>query len=283
MTNEVSVQPANDLVANPSEKDENNIETEGQVIDGEATDVTDEIDPAAAKMQAITTAIAQKRAEAKAEKEKPLPDGTHDIYKGSGEDAELKEQLVIQNGMKNGVCKFYKRGIIKLKATYINDKMDGPAILYDKKGEMSAKLFYKNDKRHGVMESYKKGRISSMEMYENDKVNGVRINYNKQGLVKTKDPKVDGIAHGQSQSFDAFGNITKTCDYVNGQKHGYQKTYMPNGALKKIEEFREGLKEGKEQSFYPTGELKSETEFQNGKIVRAKVDYTKDGKVIDKP
>ncbi len=245
----------------------------------DSLEVEKELTPAELVVAEIKQAIADKRAKNKEEREKPLEDGINEIFKRGD---ELKERLIIANGKRNGVCEFYNKGIMTLKATYIDDVMDGPAVSYGPKGDMSAKMFYKNNKRHGVVETYKKGRIASMAMFENDQPNGLKIKYDAQGNVKTKAPKVKGKTHGVAETFDKLGVLAKTCEFMNGVKHGFQKGFYPDGSLQKIEEYRQGLREGVERIFYPDGALKAETEYKTGKIVRAKVAYTPDGKVIEK-
>ena len=85
-------------------------------IEGSAEEVSDapkKESPAALKIAQIKANIAALRLAKKEEREAPLPDGEHEIMKGTGDDAELKERLVIQNGMKNGICEFWNKGFIK--------------------------------------------------------------------------------------------------------------------------------------------------------------------------
>lgn len=254
-------------------------------IAGTAEGPTEQMPPEVPKAVALAAlitadvdkAIADKDAQLKADAERPLDDGVHKILDEAT--GEVTEILVIENGMRNGICEFYFGGIIYLKATYINDVKDGPAIEYDPKGEMARKVFYRNDVMHGVVETYERGRVTSMAMYEDDQPHGLRIDYDNQGNVVTKFPKVLGETQGVAEHYDKLGHLVKTCEYVRGIKHGFQKIFFPDGKLQRIEEYDDGLKVGTDRDYYPNGALRSETEYKQGKIVRARVDYTIDGKI----
>jgi len=71
-----------------------------------------EVPPAVALAALITAqvdkAIADEDARRKAEAERPLDDGVHQILDENT--GALQEILVIENGMRNGICEFYLGG-----------------------------------------------------------------------------------------------------------------------------------------------------------------------------
>lgn len=257
------------------------LSSEEENLEHSTVDVEEVVPPAVAIAARITAdikkIIADKEAQRKADAEKPLDDGVHQIV--DEDTGDVQEVLVIENGVRNGICEFYTEGIIYLKATYINDIKDGPAIEYDVKGDMARKVFYRGDVLHGVVESYERGRVISMAMYEDGQPHGLCIDYDSQGNVVTKFPKVLGETQGVAEHYDKLGHLVKTCEYARGIKHGFQKIFFLDGALQRIEEYDEGLKVGTDRDYYPNGVLRSETEYKQGKIVRTRVDYTIDGKI----
>lgn len=126
-------------------------------------------------------------------------------------------KMFFKNGLPHGESITQKKdGEVIQKINFINGKMSGEFILFDK-NKMKARLIYKDDKIDGKAEYFD----------ENEKVIGME-NY--------KDGKKEGLTEWK----DMDGNLLFKENYKDGFLDGEKFEYSPPGELKRKTTYRQG-------------------------------------------
>lgn len=194
----------------------------------------------------------------------------------------LKSVKEYKNGIKNGYfLRFYPNGQMSLKMKYIDDKPENGYIQYFENGIIKAKRVdsaeYQNIYRY-----YKNGKLYMRQTLKKLLLDGWSVQYTKEGgiLAKTfyKDDKKNGpflmlFKNGQKQIEAVF---------VNDSIDGPLKTWSEKGVLLSEEYYIHGKHTGVWKYYYPSGKLQSQITFKKNGTVKEKIDYTEDGKIIDK-
>ncbi len=143
-------------------------------------------------------------------------------------------KMFFKSGLPHGDAVTYKKdGEVIQKINFINGKMNGEFILFDK-NKMKARLIYKDDKIDGKAEYFD----------ENEKVIGIE-NY--------KDGKKEGLVEWK----DSEGNLIFQENYKNGLLDGERKEFYPNRKLKRKIFFSQGKVIGVPEEFDEKGNRKS--------------------------
>lgn len=83
-----------------------------------------------------------------------------------------------------------------------------------------------------------------------------------------------GKRHGDSQTFNAAGELISQYQFANGKRNGLGREFYPNGNIKKQAHYRDNLKHGEFLSFYENGQPRFVIHYkiteQDGKTVSVK-------------
>lgn len=164
------------------------------------------------------------------------------IYKYNKDYLVFKDKInrTDKTGKKQGVWKeFYKTGKIKLQKTYVNNKLNGLVIEYDKQGKPVKTAEYRGDSLISDSVDIKFDIKEQQEFYEN-------------GNIKFIGSFLDSIPVGLHKFYSADGSVIKARYYT---KSGILKSSGTVDTLSR--------KQGSWLLYYPTGEIKAK-----GKYVR---------------
>ncbi|MFT6844298.1 MAG: antitoxin component YwqK of YwqJK toxin-antitoxin module [Flavobacteriales bacterium] len=179
----------------------------------------------------------------------------------------LLEKIPFEKGIKKGeYTTYYPSGNIKLKAIYINNRLNKDAVVYaDDDGRKITLLSYKDDLavRKTVINRYnvKNEREGLWILYYDNDQKQVEGNYTK------------GLKNGVFKYYDKKGNLTQIVKYVNGviQKDDEQTavlklsyTYYPNATVKSSGSYSNGNKVGIWRYFDEQGNITSSEVYERG-------------------
>ena len=121
----------------------------------------------------------------------------------------LLEEGFVKNGVKEGVWLTYdpERGI-KTLTTYIDGKLNGTYLEFDRQLSMVANTNYLNNQFHGAVTKYKFGRPIEIFNYKNGQLDGFYRSY-----------------------FENTGKIQVEAAYKNGKQDGIMRYYNTNEEL----------------------------------------------------
>lgn len=191
------------------------------------------------------------------------------------------------NGLKSGfsyeyftdrIVKNY-RNTIQAKYLYVNNTINGEAMLYNMDGSISDRIHYKNGKKEGIAISYDNDRIVTIKRYRNDDI------VERERLNRYSE---NGKKHGTWKEFYPDFHVQKEMNYSNGLLDGYYKEYDEKGNLLLAILYQDGkiVKTDSEsdnkrvnETFYPSGQLKTSGLFIGDTPVGIHQTYDTDGNV----
>ena len=125
----------------------------------------------------------------------------------------------MENGwrLEHGVTKWYrKNGTLSSESNYVNGKLDGTMVRYDKQGRKREMYTFKKGKKNGPHRVWDENGLLVTEInYKNDDLDGVAKHYRD-------------------------GKLVSEVGYKNDEYHGDFKEYRPNGTLKSHHVYENG-------------------------------------------
>ena len=157
----------------------------------------------------------------------------------------ILHETIYNGDMRKEISYYYYDGIFNVplrEKNYKNNLLNGPSIVYDKKGKFLTYIEYKDDKEHGVYKEYCNGKLSIDCNYKN------------------------GKKEGKYNFYWDNGNLSIDCNYADDKIEGEYKSYYYNGQPEKICNYVDDKIEGKYKSYYDNGQLYMECNYVNDEI-----------------
>lgn len=212
------------------------------------------------------------------------------IYHGKQYSYPSNEIFTYNNGIITNYISFYDNKQLKKELNYINGKIEGNVIEYNKDGKIIEKKHYSNGVLNGeatstnpqgyIKQSYYKngvlngqyqelfanGNVSVKGAYENDKKNGIWIYYEENGNIKEEIGYQNGKYQGYIKRY-IKGTLFESTQYVDGKRHGkrlYYRGTPPNMKLSEEENYLNGKLDGIVKRFNERNILYFEANYKNG-------------------
>lgn len=168
---------------------------------------------------------------------------------------------------------------VRLRCSYVNDKLHGEYVQWHSNGRISHQVFYKNGNKDGVeFKWYESGNIKKIVEYKDGAMYGRFREWDENGnLVVLKDYRDNkthgetyewhpmtrdlrffvetkkGLYHGHGYSWTSTGDMTVR-HYLNGQPHG-ARTHWCDGVVIERSNYKQGMLHGVYHTWYQTGRL----------------------------
>jgi len=201
----------------------------------------------------------------------------------------IAEGINNNSGKKTGIWKFYSdNGVLKGKAIYVDNKIEGTYIKYYNDGNIESITPYKEDVLDGYFTSYFKNKqLSAQGWYKNGYQFGEWRYYYKNGAIQSINFFNRGQLHGNQQYFDvegrlsnstqlAYGNLiseesfdeqgksTRKIQYASKNKVNVITLYYANKKPKAVITYTNEIKHGLYTEYYFSGSKKVEGLYNNG-------------------
>lgn len=189
----------------------------------------------------------------------------------------VRARIRFKAGKRNGISEnYYKNGLPKLFAKYIDDVLDstltafypngnmqysftytngektGPTVLYFDNGNIEQKVNLVNGYPEGIMETYyEAGNIRMKTTYKNGIKDGQYIRYHLTGIVAEESYFKNGIQDSISMYWDnVFGTKLKQENYKLGKKEGLWVTYNELGDTLTLYNYKDNIMHGSFKKYY---------------------------------
>lgn len=125
------------------------------------------------------------------------------------------------------------------------------------------------------------GQIKTEAHYKNNKLHGPLLRYSENGTLLSREEYAEGILQGPAEYFTPFKNdmLYARCTYKNSFLDGERTVTQKDGTLRQKEYYKHGRLHGKRESFYPNGKLESEENYLDGKCHGERLLYFPSGEI----
>lgn len=131
------------------------------------------------------------------------------------------EEGMLYNGQKVGAwIEYDPEGSFPAKlTTYAGGQYNGTYLEFNTRGHITLRATYKNNKLDGPWAAYSFGRIEKQATYKNGALDGTYLEYDKKtGNLQKEVNYKDGVQHGVYRFYDEEGNVMLEYEYRNGEK-----------------------------------------------------------------
>lgn len=230
------------------------------------------------------------------------------IWRDLYENGSIKEEGNYNNGLRNGIFKFFDRkGDLERMEKYIDGVLvldDGESAVLDirkeyfEDGSLKSAGSYREGKKHGTFRQFDpSGKEVGGNLYENGVMVGEglldslgrRIGKWKlfyiTGEVRAEGEYIEGLREGPWKYFHQNGKIEQTGVYKNDLPAGQWKWYFADGSLHRDEYYRKGKEDGHAIEYDSLGVVINEGDYTDGvKSGPWKLtinDHTEEGSYLD--
>ena len=234
-------------------------------------------------------------------------------FKLKGKTRFLCQQGTFVDGLENGKwLLFYPDGTVLNAQDFVNGKLHGQFVTYDKYGNIEIKGNYVDGERDGEWlfefgaqkAIYEKGVLKSSVMVEKPKKEKKKSNKSAVVLdrkseqnqrasvkgIKTPDPTRTHLEYmtiaAYNEKFETAYQLTTgnkfvhvKGEFVNGYEEGKWSTFYPDGKINCEENFIKGKLHGAWKTFYQNGKLKDEKNYVNGNLDGGSTSYDEQGNI----
>ena len=103
--------------------------------------------------------------------------------------------------------------------TYAEGIYNGTYLEFNTRGHITLRATYKNNKLDGPWAAYSFGRVEKQANYKNGELDGTYLEYNKKtGDLQKEVNYKDGKQHGPYRFYDEEGNVMLEYEYRDGEK-----------------------------------------------------------------
>ncbi len=140
-------------------------------------------------------------------------------------DAEgnLKEEGMMLNGKKTGTWIVYHPGgeFPEKVISYAEGNYNGPYYEFNERGQIKLRASYINNKLDGPWAAYSFGRPTKKAGYKNGELEGTYMEFDmRTGKLQKEVNYKAGKQHGTYRFYDPDGNVMVEYEYENGEKVG---------------------------------------------------------------
>ena len=133
----------------------------------------------------------------------------------------LIEEGFLRDNAKTGTWVYYESGNplpVKL-VSYIDGKYNGLYLEFNERGQINLRASYLNNKLDGPWGKYRFGRAEEEAHYQNGKLDGVyKAYYVRTGKLQSSTEYKDGVQDGWYRFYNEEGEVTLEYEYRNGEK-----------------------------------------------------------------
>jgi antitoxin component YwqK of YwqJK toxin-antitoxin module len=133
----------------------------------------------------------------------------------------IVEEGMLYNGKKAGAwIEYGAEGMFPSKlTTFAEGQYNGTYLEFNARGHITLRATYKNNKLDGPWAAYSFGRVEKQASYKNGELDGTYLEYNrKTGDLQKEIHYKNGKPHGAYRFFDENGNVVLEYEYRNGEK-----------------------------------------------------------------
>ena len=159
---------------------------------------------------------------------------------------------------------------------------DGPVKEFSENGKLKTEAVYQNNKLHGLLVRYDdNGQMLSKETYEQGVLKGPAeyFSHARHTTFHTLCSYLNALLDGPFTLSQADGVVRENATYSKGRLHGPHRTYYPNGVLETDETYIEGKLQGVRKIYFPSSELWYEENYAAGRLEGDRTEYFPSGKV----
>ncbi len=206
-----------------------------------------------------------------------------------GKTGDLLQTGSTLKGEKTGVWKdFHPKGNVAKMVTYLENKENGEAYVFDKEGGIVEEMSYQNGLLSGKKISYMTAGKNNRKLYtplleehyKAGKLDGELIKYQKKGQPQEVSNYKNGEKHGTSKWYYESGELLSVFEYQNGVLTGKSNTYYKSGEVKTIANYRNSKLHDEYQTFHENGVLKTEGNYEEGNKEGKWIHYDEDAKKV---
>ncbi len=153
-----------------------------------------------------------------------LEDIPGSVYKRAvkmGENGYLQEEGMLHNGLQEGLWITYHAGtpFPAKAASFSGGAYNGPYMEFNERGQLTLRATYKNNKLDGPWGKYSFGRPEIEAHYKAGELDGGYFEYDsRNGKIQKEVNYKNGKQHGMYRFFNEEGKITLEYEYRDGEK-----------------------------------------------------------------
>jgi antitoxin component YwqK of YwqJK toxin-antitoxin module len=159
-----------------------------------------------------------------------------------GANGRLRRRSRIAGGLLHGLLEqFDDAGNLALLAQFDAGKQHGAMAVYDADGVLVQRCAFRHGLAHGLMETFVNGRRVAARTMVDGVANGESLTFDEAGRLAARVELVAGQLDGPAAFFDADAQVVQRCSYRATLLHGALRRYWPNGALQEETMYRDGV------------------------------------------
>lgn len=153
--------------------------------------------------------------------------GNYNKLSSTHDSGSILEEGYERNGLKEGTwLKYDKESNLIGITSYMDGKINGPAIEMNNRGQITKKQYFMEDVPHGIYGEYKFGRAIKEVNYVNGQMDGLYQEFYNDGKLQRSITYTEGVMNGPMKYYNKEGEVTLEYTYKDGEKIG-------EGVLKK--------------------------------------------------
>lgn len=136
-------------------------------------------------------------------------------------EGNIVEEGMLYDGVKMGAwIAYHEEGVFPAKiTTYAEGAQNGTYLEFNTRGHLTLRATYKNNKLDGPWAVYSFGRPEKEAHYKNGELDGVYLEYNrKTGNLQKEAHYKNGVQHGTYRFYSEEGEVMLEVEYVDGVK-----------------------------------------------------------------
>ena len=183
-------------------------------------------------------------------------------------DGELKSEITMSSGKRNGVARYYyESGSVQIECFYRNDTLDSTFTRYYTGEIREISQDYHKGMLHGKSRYWNPtGQLVIESHYQNGKLHGPYVEYYPNRHVKSEGTYTDGMVDGRWLYYSEAGNIIGTGHFSQGS--GEQRSFYEDGRLHRITSYTNNVKDGPEVTFSPEGTVSEKIYYRQGELYK---------------
>lgn len=147
--------------------------------------------------------------------------GNYDKLTSNHPEGGILEEGFARDGSKEGTwLKYDKEGNLIGITSYMDGKINGPAIEMNNRGQITKKQYFLEDVPHGISGDYKFGRATKEVNYYHGEMDGIYLEFYNNGKLQRSIKYKKGIMDGPMRYYNEEGEVTLEYSYKDGEKVG---------------------------------------------------------------
>ncbi len=139
------------------------------------------------------------------------------------ENGNILEVGYLRDGVQEGMWKTYypEKNLPKTITHFVNGNVHGIYLEFNDRGQIELRASYQDNKLDGPWGKFRFGRPTHLAHYKNGQYDGVYQEFNiRDGKIMKEIHYKGGQYHGSFKYFNEVGEVTLEYEYANGEKVG---------------------------------------------------------------